>query len=42
VDCVAAEFLPRQSLPAFERVVVHGPGPNLASRIQLEAIAYLP
>lgn len=42
VECIAAEFLPRASLPAFERVIVHGPGPCPASRLQLEAIAFVP
>jgi enamine deaminase RidA (YjgF/YER057c/UK114 family) len=42
VQCVAAEFLPRASLPAFERVIVHGPGPGIGSRLQLEAIAFSP
>ena len=42
VDCIAAAFIPRDKLPAFERIIVHGPGPLPRSCIQLDAIAYLP
>lgn len=42
IEAVAERMLDPAALPALEFVVVHGPGPVPASRIQLESIAYLP